>query len=82
VQEDFSQTAQLMAMDASAETKICERCHAPLVCRSQDIQQCDCNKVYLTPETITVIRQQFGDCLCNQCLIELSEQAGKEKTTT
>jgi Family of unknown function (DUF5522)/Cysteine-rich CWC len=53
---------------ASTSFIICGRCNAPLVCKVDDIVNCECNKIVLSESTKSfLIKTNFG-CLCNNCL--------------
>jgi len=67
-----------MAEELTAKPSVCPRCKAPFVCRADDIQQCQCWGVNLSPEDRENIRragfsEEQASCLCRQCLLELKQ---------
>lgn len=46
---------------------------APITCMPQDIAQCACSKVPLTPADRVRIAACYTDCLCNACLMQLRD---------
>ncbi len=52
--------------------KICERCGKSFCCNAADIEHCECNTVKITGKEIEYIQLHFRDCLCVQCLHEIS----------
>ncbi len=56
------------------EYKSCPRCHAPFECRAGSISRCQCSSVELDNAERAYIREQYEDCLCTHCLIELKAQ--------
>ncbi|MCB9163636.1 MAG: cysteine-rich CWC family protein [Flavobacteriales bacterium] len=51
----------------------CARCTAPITCTPQDIAQCACGKVPLSPADHVRIAARYTGCLCNACLMELRD---------
>lgn len=54
--------------------KICPICGCKFVCLSDKITECQCIKVELTPKQREVIRQQFDNCLCIDCLKNIGKK--------
>lgn len=58
----------------------CPRCGQSFTCKVNTISKCDCAKISLTSDAIQYIRNYcegtYGSykCLCNTCLIELSNE--------
>ena len=53
-------------------SKYCQRCGASFVCRAEDIANCHCSGVALTPEMLDYISGVYADCLCGKCLAEIA----------
>jgi len=54
------------------EDKICPRCAREFECKVGSILLCQCTTVTLTEAERDYIREQFQDCLCANCMNELS----------
>lgn len=50
--------------------KKCAKCLSEFECKADDIKNCDCNKVVLTPEIKTFLQTNYDNCLCNNCLLQ------------
>jgi len=50
------------------EQKRCPRCQALFECKSGSILLCQCQTVYLEPEHLEYVSEQYSDCLCAMCL--------------
>lgn len=50
------------------ETKHCGRCQAPFECKVGNITECQCYGVSMSQEEKKFIADNYGDCLCSQCL--------------
>ncbi len=48
-------------------------CSQLFLCNQTDIKNCFCQTVSLTPQTLQYLSKNYNDCLCNNCLIELSK---------
>lgn len=55
------------------EEKICPRCKKSFECKAGNIKLCQCNSIQLTESATLFMESQYNDCLCVQCLQELSE---------
>ncbi|MBC7947872.1 MAG: cysteine-rich CWC family protein [Chitinophagaceae bacterium] len=55
------------------ETKICPRCQATFECKVGTVMQCQCFGIEMPAEKRANIEEQFGDCLCRKCLVELKQ---------
>ena len=53
------------------ETKDCPRCNKEFECKSGSILLCQCQTVVLSPEQLEYIANQYDDCLCAKCLVEV-----------
>ncbi len=49
------------------ETKICEVCGAKFSCGA-NIGKCWCFEIELKTETLTELREDYKNCLCENCL--------------
>jgi hypothetical protein len=56
-------------------TKKCAKCKIEFECKADDIMNCHCNVIQLSPEQVKQIADQypFENCLCNKCLKEFVE---------
>lgn len=61
------------------EVKYCPKCSKPFECKPGNITQCQCFEVELSCEESQFIVQQFSDCLCKLCLIELKKEYSKKE---
>jgi hypothetical protein len=53
--------------------KICPHCGNEFECKEDDIFNCDCLSVTLSPETRAFIALQYDKCLCVNCLRKFEE---------
>jgi len=63
---------------SASGTKQCPRCSKRFDCRVDDLEQCDCVEVELTMPLLQRLQQAYTDCLCPNCLRELSEGAAED----
>lgn len=56
------------------EEKKCPRCGSDFECKVGDIANCQCNAIPVTPETVALVSKNYDDCLCRDCLSELSKE--------
>jgi Cysteine-rich CWC len=65
------------------EEKYCPRCRAAFECKPGNITQCQCYRVKVGPELKAFMEQRYSDCLCRNCLLQLSDELKclKEKST-
>ncbi|MCB1144139.1 MAG: cysteine-rich CWC family protein [Leptospiraceae bacterium] len=56
-----------------SKTKQCPKCNQPFECKSDAIQECGCASIQLKPEHLDYIASHFKDCLCPDCLKEISQ---------
>lgn len=61
--------------------KTCERCGKAFDCRPDDIANCQCSGVKLSPETRQELAENYRDCLCVECLKEVQEEVELGFTT-
>lgn len=59
--------------------KQCERCKKEFVCDDQNISACDCQTIILNKEQTDLLKQNYQDCLCLNCLEELSVRVNSTK---
>ena len=52
--------------------KICTRCSTSFGCRQDRVELCKCSHTSLTPGTKDYIKDNYDDCLCPNCLKEIS----------
>lgn len=53
--------------------KTCERCQKQFDCYREDVDNCECALVVLQPWQKEWLGKNFQDCLCSDCLREVSE---------
>ena len=63
------------------EIKTCPRCNKAFECKSGDIVKCQCELVKLEQCHRDYIAQQFDDCLCAKCLVDLRSELNTEQFT-
>jgi hypothetical protein len=56
------------------ESKQCPRCRTLFECKSGSIMLCQCQTVVLNAEQLEYISQQYEDCLCSRCLLEVRSE--------
>jgi len=50
------------------EIKQCPRCKTDFECKTNNVLQCQCVGIPLSEKQRTMIANDFGDCLCADCL--------------
>lgn len=55
----------------------CPRCGKPFICRNDDIVNCQCAAVALSPEDRAYIADRYDCCLCADCLRALAAERRK-----
>lgn len=62
----------ITANKSSKEPKnVCEACGSNFICQANNIENCFCNKIVLTPEVLQQMKTKFQHCLCESCLSKL-----------
>ncbi len=56
------------------EQVFCPRCDADFQCKVGSISLCQCTTVKLSVEEILFIREQYEECLCAGCMLELKKE--------
>jgi len=59
---------------AHHEHKACPRCGAPFECKVGSILQCQCSGLTFTDEEKDYIAQNYRDCLCRACLLQIKHE--------
>jgi hypothetical protein len=54
--------------------KVCPRCASVFTCREDNILECGCVQVILSPEQLDYIAGHYIGCLCMSCLNEIQQQ--------
>lgn len=54
--------------------KHCSNCGKKVLCRVNDIVNCSCSNIELSPQTRQFLLKTYFDCLCNHCLEELNNK--------
>ncbi|MGB0523826.1 MAG: cysteine-rich CWC family protein [Flammeovirgaceae bacterium] len=61
-------------------TKKCANCHRIFECNANDITQCQCYGIVLSPQAKELLQKSaHSDCLCRVCLEELEQQVKQTK---
>jgi len=55
------------------EDKHCERCGQSFTCRASSISACCCADIQVSAAARAAIASRYSDCLCADCLQELSQ---------
>lgn len=66
----------------SHETKYCPRCAAAFECKAGSIAQCQCSDIQLNAEQRLFLEQNYSDCLCRNCLLQLQQEFELRKIKT
>jgi hypothetical protein len=61
------------------EEKQCPRCRLSFECKPGNITQCQCFGVLFSEAEKAFIEQDYSDCLCRNCLIELKNEFAREQ---
>ena len=56
------------------ENKYCPRCNSLFECKPGSITQCQCFGVIFSAEEKQQIGDNYTDCLCHTCLLELKNE--------
>lgn len=57
--------------------KVCPKCSASFTCRVDNILECRCVEVPLTAEARAFIADNYANCLCYNCLVQVSKHFRK-----
>lgn len=55
------------------EEKYCGKCNTRFICKVGDIENCQCNTVKLSDESIEFLSTTNFDCLCKDCLLQVNQ---------
>jgi hypothetical protein len=58
-----------------SQNKICQRCAKHFECNANNIAACECSRVSLNEKELKFIKENFKDCICANCLMEIQNQA-------
>ena len=63
------------------EFKSCPRCNKKFECDPGNIEQCQCYGIVLSAEEIAWMEEKYKNCLCSNCLRQISTELAffKEK---
>lgn len=61
-----------MSTEQTKIVKVCECCKSDFSCNAQDIKNCFCYTIQLNEEIQSLISKKYKDCLCEDCLLKLS----------
>lgn len=50
----------------------CPRCSSSMKCKVDDIDNCNCASINLSPDTLSFLAKTNYKCLCNNCLKEIN----------
>lgn len=53
------------------EKKACPRCSTHFECKVGSILLCQCSTVHLSEVESDFIREQYSDCLCSSCMVQV-----------
>ena len=70
-------TPQTMKPNNLPEKKICEVCHKEFSCGAT-IGKCWCFEVEISQETLEQLKQDFQNCLCEDCLKKIEKEVNEE----
>ena len=56
---------------------MCPKCSTPFICRVDSILECRCIEVPITAEARDYIANNYANCLCYDCLLEVSKHFSK-----
>lgn len=59
------------------EKKRCPRCNEVFECKAVSIEHCACTTIVLDENERNYMMEQFEDCLCVTCMIEVKEALNK-----
>lgn len=65
---------ELEAMVNKHELKPCPRCGKIFECKVGDVAHCQCFGIKLNEKAVNFIEKKYGDCLCSNCLMFLSNE--------
>jgi hypothetical protein len=57
------------------EVKVCPRCLSTFECKAGDIAHCQCYAINLPLDVQDFVTNKYDDCVCKDCLLQLSEAA-------
>ncbi|POY37332.1 hypothetical protein C3K47_06085 [Solitalea longa] len=60
---------------AAHEINTCPRCNSSFECKAGSITQCQCYGLTFTAEEKDLVADNYTDCLCRKCLLELKREA-------
>lgn len=61
------------------EKKQCPRYRRLFECKSGSILLCQCQTVVLSSEQLDYIANQYDDCLCSRCLLEVRSEYNQQQ---
>lgn len=67
-------------MNTVYNKKTCSRCNTIFDCNSESIESCQCYSIHLSENTKNQLREQYQDCLCNNCLLEIQSESDLKST--
>ena len=60
------------------EEKQCPRCNLEFECKPGNITQCQCFGISFSEAEKALIENQYSDCLCHNCLLEVKNEFAKQ----
>jgi len=72
--EKLKEAENYLRSNPFPQLKICPECGSEFRC--QMTGNCSCSKLVLSPEILEFIRNNYEDCLCNDCLKKICEKFG------
>lgn len=58
--------------------KQCPSCGIEFVCQPDNILECQCTQIHLSPEILAYIDELYHGCVCLQCLKDLKASYHKQ----
>lgn len=52
--------------------KKCPRCGKSFICNPNNVANCQCSKVILNENSKKFLKENYNNCLCINCLIEIN----------
>ena len=58
--------------------KKCTQCNKELICNVEDIKNCFCVRIKLSPLALDYAKKNYKDCLCSSCLKKLNQEFSED----
>lgn len=67
-------------MNTVSNKKTCSRCNTIFECNSASIENCQCYTTQLSVKVQTYLQEQYQDCLCKNCLLDIQSEFNLKAT--